>query len=110
MPMARPKPRPILVQPDDPSIRHIALTRGKYVIVDAGLYEWLMQWNWYAEYNHCNKTFYAARRGKAGEQHSVSMHRQILKTELPHIDHKNGNSLDNRLENLRGCTPSQNHA
>jgi hypothetical protein len=108
--MAKPKPRPIITQPDDPSIRYIALTRGKIAIVDAVIYIWLMQWNWYAEYNNCNKCFYAARRGRVGEPHRVSMHRQILKTDAPHIDHQNGNTLDCRLENLRGCTPSQNHA
>ena len=108
--MAKPKARPIVIQPVDSSIRYIPLTRCKIAIVDAILYEWLIQWNWYAEYNNINRCYYAVRRGKDGEPKRVSMHRQILKTDFPHIDHKNGNTLDCRLDNLRGCTPAQNHA
>ena len=42
------KIRPLIEQPDDPTIRYIPLTRSKYAIVNASDYEWLMQWNWFA--------------------------------------------------------------
>lgn len=42
---------------------------------------------------------------------TISMHRLILAASCEGlwVDHKNGNGLDNRRENLRVCTPAQNH-
>lgn len=52
-------------------------------------------------------TFYA----QAGDDTNVYLHRLI--TEAPAglvVDHANRNGLDNRRQNLRVCTYSQNHA
>ena len=53
-------------------------------------------------------TYYAASTidGKP-----VLMHRMILgiKGRYNHVDHKNGNGLDNRRENIRLCSCSQNN-
>jgi hypothetical protein len=57
---------------------------------------------------------YAKRDGrKDGKRYHVLMHRFIAGLTEPgckiHVDHINGNRLDNRRENLRVVTPSQNH-
>lgn len=36
------------------------------------------------------------------------MHRMLIDTKMPHIDHRNGDSLDNRHQNLRPSTNSSN--
>lgn len=82
----------------------IPLTQGRFAIVDADNYDWLMQWKW-----HFN-TLYARRWVYPNEKPIVEwMHRVILNT--PHgmyTDHINGNGLDNRRCNLRICTLKQN--
>jgi hypothetical protein len=101
--------RPLIDQPVDQSIRHIALTRGMVAIVDAADYEWLSQWNWFAHHMH-DHLFYAARNQRVGDKFTtVHMHAMLIKVPLGHLpDHKNGNTLDNRRENLRIATPLQN--
>jgi hypothetical protein len=87
-------------------VRVIYLTRDKYTIVDTNNYDWLMQWWWCAQPSGAN--FYAMRHGVAnGKKIQIRMHRVILGLEYKDgiiIDHRNGNGLDNRLENLRIAT------
>lgn len=48
-------------------------------------------------------------RTVAGEYYTLPMHRRIM--EVPcgvEVDHKNGDRLDNRKENLRVCTRTEN--
>ena len=86
----------------------IPLTQGKFAIVDAADYEWLSKYKWCAQ-KHCN-TFYAVRRAREPRSF-VQMHRQIMglvKGDGKQVDHRNGNGLDNRRENIRICTNAQN--
>ena len=99
--------RPILQQPDDHSIRYIALTHGKFVVVDAADYEWLMRWNWFAHRARNSDVYYAVR---TDGKRTILMHRELMSSDLPETDHINGNSLDNRRVNLRPCTQAENQA
>ena len=91
-------------------MRKIYLTKGKFAIVDNEDYEWLSQWKWFA---HRQRTgnFYAARKGayESGKQATIYMHREILKPKRGLVcDHINHAGLDNRRENLRVCSGTEN--
>lgn len=90
--------------------KHIPLTQGKFAIVDAAYYDFIMRWDWH----YCNG--YAIRRKYIGIidgkqiQKTIHMHRLINRTVIGCLtDHKNGNGLDNRKDNLRSCTYSENN-
>jgi hypothetical protein len=106
--MKRRVKRHTVVQPQDPSYKIIPLTQGKNVLVDSADYEWLSQWNWSANYCKHTRSFYAQRWDVKAES-TVRMHRELLccgPTEQ--CDHRNRDTLDNRRQNLRKCTTSQN--
>ncbi|KKL76225.1 hypothetical protein LCGC14_2047030 [marine sediment metagenome] len=85
--------------------RFIPLTQGYYAIVDADKYKWLMRWKWCAQ--GVNSLYTYAVRSENGK--IIRMHRQILECkDNEHSDHKNHNTLDNRIINLRKCTIAQN--
>jgi len=101
-PTARVTPPP----PPNEQVRHIALTRGMFAIVDAWNYEQLNQYRWFAMKG--DRTFYAIRNDP--QRGTVLMHREI--TGAPKgvpVDHINGYGLNNCVGNLRLCTPSQNN-
>jgi len=82
----------------------IPLTQGKFAIVDPENYNELSQYKWTAAKSP--NTFYAVRSAQ-GRQ--IRMHRLI--TTAPKglvVDHINHNGLDNRKQNLRLCTRSEN--
>ena len=90
-------------------MKEIKLTRGQYAMVDDKDFEWLNQWKW-----HATKTkyqFYARRTTTlAGKHIAQSMHRLILDAKKgEEVDHMNRNSLDNRRENIKICTRSENN-
>jgi hypothetical protein len=91
----------------------IELTQGMQAIVDPEDYEWLSKWNWHSHKKTGNKNndVYVAR--VKNKRDNFFMHRLIM--EKYHgditgkqIDHINRNQLDNRKENLRVCTRSEN--
>lgn len=84
-------------------MKQIPLTRGKFALVDDSDFEYLNQFKWHFGGG------YATRWG--GENcHNLFMHRQIVNAPLDkQVDHINSNPLDNRRENLRICTPAENH-
>jgi len=90
-------------------VKEILLTQGKVALVDDADYEWLSQYKWYA-HEDC-KTFYVRRMSKTvnGKRKMLQMHIELIgRKEGLVTDHINGNGLDNRRENLRHVTQSQN--
>ena len=82
-------------------IRKIKLTKGKFTMVDDFNFDWLNQFKW-----NVSTSGYAVR--KVGKK-TIRMHHLIKKpTKGLFIDHINQNKLDNRRENLRIVTKSQN--
>ena len=89
----------------------IPLTQGQFAIVDAEDFDELNKFKWCATKEH--GTWYAVRFSLSinGKRHKILMHRVILGLEPgdgKEGDHQNHNGLDNRLDNLRICTRSQN--
>jgi hypothetical protein len=88
-------------------MKTINLTKGYVAVVDDDEYELLSKYKW----NACVKPnrVYAQRRAWTKvSTHIVYMHRQLLNFPSSHVDHINGNCLDNRKSNLRIVTRSQN--
>ena len=97
--------RPIVHQPQDSAIRFIPLTKGKFAIVDADDYKWLVKYRWYCVI--VQKSAYAYRN--VGNK-TTGMHRIIMKPPPGmFVDHIDGNGLNNTRKNLRICTPGQNN-
>lgn len=87
------------------SMKYINLNHNKQTFVDDEDYEYLNQWKWsYHKDGYAIRTEY----NKNGQVH-IAMHRLIMKAPRnKQVDHKNGNRLDNRKENLRICNQTQN--
>ena len=89
-------------------MKEIQLTQGKVALVDDEDFEWLNQWKWGVD-----KDSYAMREGPRNGEYrtTLKMHRLIaglIKGDGMCVDHINGNKLDNRRENLRVCSRSEN--
>jgi hypothetical protein len=91
------------------TFRRIYLGEGLWTIVDADVYYLLGNFKWHFKGN--GRKFYVVRTVKIspGRAKLLSLHREI--TNAPKglvVDHRNGNTLDNRRANLRLATASQN--
>jgi len=80
--------------------KEIQLTRGKVALVDDEDFARLSEYHWYFDVHG-----YA----RCSTPRKIYMHRLIMnEPDGEQVDHKNQNKLDNRKENLRTCTRSQN--
>lgn len=81
---------------------------GEYVaIVDAEDYPFLSRFAWNIKHNR-KKLYAQTNFFVSGKQIRVTMHRMITGMRNVMVDHRNGNSMDNRKENLRFATALQN--
>lgn len=80
--------------------------KGKFALVDDEDYELVSLFKWFP-----TKLGYVRSTSIINNKKiNISLHILIMKHDnKKHIDHKNGNPLDNRKNNLRFCTRSQNY-
>jgi hypothetical protein len=88
------------------------LTQGQITIYDLEDVDKIEKYNWYAHWNPTNGSYYAQANIKHNDRRTtIQMARIVLgldfgdKRQADHISH---NTLDNRKENLRVVTVSQN--
>lgn len=82
---------------------------GEHIIyIDDEDYDIISNYTWHINYHR--KNVYATHVYRVNKKAvSIKMHRLILGFPKEHIDHKDGNGLNNRKTNLRICTSAQNH-
>lgn len=94
-------------------MKKIPLSRGLFALVDDADFEWLNGWKWTATNGSSrSKRIYAYRPIRIGGKHvsNIMMHQQILDTPKGFdTDHKNRDGLDNRRENIRVVSRTQNN-
>ncbi len=77
-------------------------------IVDNKDYNFLNQYHWHVRKSR--NTFYVWCLISKQPRRYIEMQRLVLGNPKGlHVDHKNGNCLDNRRHNLRKCTQAQNN-
>ena len=89
----------------------IPLGRGYFTQVDDWEFERLSAYKWHTQISPKRKAIYAvtSRSRFDGKQVSILMHTLVLRRE-GHIDHKDGDGLNNQKSNLRVANRSQNGA
>ena len=93
------------------SFRRIPVNMGKYALVDPSRFHELSKYTWFAKKDSCSATTYKAVRLNPNGSYNclIYMHREVLNAQKGQIvDHKDGNGLHNRVDNLRFANPSQN--
>jgi hypothetical protein len=92
------------------TFRKIYLGEERFALVDHEDFYPLNNFQWYAEIK--GKLIYAARNviSADGKKIIFSMHREIMNfPDGQLVDHRNSDTLDNRRDNLRLATRSQNN-
>lgn len=92
----------------------IELGSMRFALVDSDMEKRVNQWLWSKSRTPSGKILAHRWERKDGKLREVKLHRWIMEQfigPIPEgvlVDHKNGDPLDCRLENLRAATPSQN--
>ncbi len=91
-------------------MREIPLTRDRVALVDDDLFDYLNQFEWFANKGRSG-TLYASRwqDGKYVKMHRLIAELRGMSLDA-HIDHRDGDGLNNQTFNLRAATNQQNLA
>lgn len=91
-------------------MKRIPLTQGREALVSDCDYKYLMQWKWCYHKHTCSDSGYALRTRCTPEKGHVYLHKEVAKRKglIGRVDHKNQDKLDDRRNNLRPATRSQN--
>lgn len=106
------QPRLLLPNPAVPGTLLVPLTRGLFAIIDEADREPVDRYPWSAVVS--KRTYYAVTTlpRTPGKRPVIQLHRLLWRhwrmPETPEVDHRNGNGLDCRRENLRAATRRQN--
>jgi HNH endonuclease len=86
----------------------IQLSKDQIALIDDEDFALISEFNWRAQQNQDGRWYAMAWNSYPN---FLLMHRYVMAAnDGEWIDHRNGNGLDNRKENLRVCTPSENQA
>ncbi len=97
-------PRPIRIEGD---VAYVPLTKGYEAVIDAADVPLVEGRNWRALV--AKHTVYAMRSGPAPEERGIYLHRFLMgEPEGKEIDHRDGDGLNNRRENLRTASHAEN--
>lgn len=99
-------------------MNELKLTKELIAQISPEDFEWASQWKWTA--TNCAREpwvkYYAIRRGSGKKRPAIYLHREVVSRILSGerigeglvVDHIDGNGLNNRRENLRLLTRSEN--
>lgn len=93
-------------------MKKIKISSGYECILDDDDYDKFSKFNWFASKKRSGIYVYRSQRygiRKENKRLTIYLHREIMNAKkYDYVDHINGNTLDNRKQNLRICTNEQN--